>query len=324
MDIRDRRGLKGLAAQKLAGAPQARKIVLIWAGVTASVSLLVSLLSFLLDGQIEGTGGLSGIGLRSILSTAQTLLTLANMVLMPFWSLGYTACVLRFSQGEACPPQGLLEGFRRLGPAFRMMLLRAIIYVGICLLAGNIASFFFSISPASIAMYELLELHEEAFLAGTLSDAVSMEILRAMVPMLIGGGLLCVAVMIPVSYRLRLAEFRLMDEPRCRARVSLFESIRLMRHNSFALFRLDLSFWWYFLAEFLAASLCYGDIFLKALGVPLPMGADLAFFLFYAVGLGAQVALLCFKGNYVQTTYALLYRTLATGEEKNAAPANNL
>ena len=299
-------------------------MVLIWAGVSALVSLIVSFITFLLDGQIEGTGGLSGIGLRSILTTAQTLFSLANMVLMPFWSLGFTACVLRFAKGEDAHPRLLLEGFHRLGPAFRMMLLRSLLYIGIALLAGNLASILFTMSPQSLPLYALMEANEEALLAGTLTEEASMEMLRVMLPMLIGGALLCLAVLIPVTYRLRLAEFRLMDEPRCRARVSLLESNRLMRRNGWALFRLDLSFWWYFLAELLAASLCYGDILLAALGVSLPFGSDLAFFLFYILGLGAQVALLYCKGNYVQTTYALFYRTLANPEENPADSANIL
>ena len=324
MDIRDRQGLKHLAAERLDRLPNAKRIVLIWAGASALVSLLVSFISFLLEGQIAGTGGLSGIGLRSALTTAQTLFSLANMVLMPFWSLGFTACVLRFADGNDCTPQNLLEGFRRMGPAFRMMLLRALLYIGIALLTGNLASILFSMSPASMEMYALLEVHEEAFLAGTLTDEVAMEILMATKPMLIGGALLCVAVLIPVTYRLRLAKFRLMDEPRCRARVSLLESNRLMRRNGWALFRLDLSFWWYFLAELLAAALCYGDIFLAALGVTLPFGSELAFFLFYVLGLGAQVALLYCKGNQVQTTYALFYRTLAVPKEEPVKIVNNL
>ena len=310
MDIRDRRGLKGLAAERLDSLPNAKKIILIWAGVSALISLLVSLISFLLDGQIEGTGGLSGIGLRSALATAQALLSLANMVLMPFWSLGYTACVLRFADGENCHPRGLLEGFRRIGPAFRMLLLRSLLYIGVALLAGNLASILFSLSPSSLTMMELLEANQEALIAGTLSEELYTEMIQSMKPMLIGGTLLCVALLLPLVYRLRLAEFRLMDEPRCRARVALLESGRLMRRNGWALFRLDLSFWWYFLAELLAAALCYGDILLTAFGVSLPFGTDLAFFLFYVLGLSAQVALLYFKGNQVQTTYALFYRAL--------------
>ena len=54
------------------------------------------------------------------------------------------------------------------------------------------------------------------------------------------------------------------------------------------------------------------------------MSTDLAFFLFYVLGLGAQVALLYYKGNFVQTTYALFYRALANAEEKPADPVYNL
>ena len=324
MDIRDRRGLKRLAAERLGNAPQAKRIVLIWAGVSALVSLVVSFISFLLDARIEDTGGLAGIGLRSYLETAQTLLSLANMVLAPFWSLGYIACVLGFAQGRGTQPRDLLEGFRRMGPAIRMLLLRILLYVGIFLLAGNIASFLFTLSPSSLEMLQLMEIHEEALMTGVISDEVAAEMLQAMTPMLIGGGLLCIAAMIPVSYRLRLAEFRLMDEPRCRARASLLESNRLMRRNCMALFRLDLSFWWYFLAELLAASLCYGDVLLAAFGIQLPMGTDLAFFAFYVLGMGAQVALLYFRGNYVQTTYALFYRNLAAPDGNADSSVNNL
>lgn len=324
MDIRDRQGLKRLAAERLGKVPQAKRIVLIWAGVSALVSLVVSFISFLLDARIEDTGGLSGIGLRSFLETAQTLLSSANMILAPFWSLGYISCVLGFAQGQDAHPRGLLEGFRRTGPAIRMMLLRMLLYVGIFLLAGNIASFLFTLSPSSLQMLQLMEVHEEALMTGVISDEVAAEMLQAMTPMLIGGGLLGIAAMIPVSYRLRLAEFRLMDEPRCRARASLLESNRLMRRNCVSLFRLDLSFWWYFLAELLAAGLCYGDVLLGAFGIPLPIGTDLAFFAFYVLGMGAQVALLYFRGNYVQTTYALFYRNLAAPDGNTESSAKNL
>ena len=110
MDIRDRQGLKRLAAERLGKAPQAKRIVLIWAGVSALASLLVSFISFLLDARIEDTGGLAGIGLRSFLETAQTLLSLANMLLAPFWSLGYIACVLGFAQEQETHSRSLLEG----------------------------------------------------------------------------------------------------------------------------------------------------------------------------------------------------------------------
>ena len=78
MDIRDRRGLKQWAAQRLDQADNARRLVLIWSVASAVISLLASFLSFLLDTQIEQTGGLSGIGLRSVLTTAQSLLSMST------------------------------------------------------------------------------------------------------------------------------------------------------------------------------------------------------------------------------------------------------
>lgn len=321
MDIRDRRGLKELAARHLAEAPQAKRIILIWAGASALVALLVSLISFLLDTQIESTGGLSGIGLRSVLETVQSLLSLANVVLAPFWTLGYTACALRFARKQEAQPRNLLEGFRRFGPALRLLVLRYFLYLGLVIGALYLGFTVFSMTPLYLPVYELTGTAETALLEGTVTDALAMEMLRAMVPMFIGCGILCLAILIPVSYRLRLADFRIMDEPRCRARVSLRESVRLMHRNCINLFKLDLSFWWYFLAELLAAFLCYGDMVLPLLGVSLPMHKDLAFFLFYVLGLAAQVTLLYCVGNRVQTTYALFYTTLADpGQE--TAPAS--
>lgn len=310
MDIRDRNGMKILAAERVDNAPQAKKIILLWAGASALLSLAVSLISFLLDSQIELTGGLSGIGLRSVLTTLQTLLTIASTVLVPFWTLGYTGCTLRFARGQDARLRDLAEGFRRFGPALRLMLLRYLLYLGIALLAMNVSSMILSATPFAAPLYDLLAGSEEQILAGNVSDELLSAATAAMIPMFIGFLALFALLVIPLVYRLRLAELRLMDEPRCGARMAMRESSRLMFRKRFQLFRLDLSFWWYFLAEFLIAGLCYGDQLLPLFGVTLPIGADLAFFLFYALGLGAQVILLYFLGNRVQTTYAIFYDTL--------------
>ena len=197
------------------------------------------------------------------------------------------------------------------------MILQYLLYLGISFGSVYLGCIVFSMTPLAEPIYVFLEHNQEALMAGTLTDAQTMEMFRTMTPVLIACGLLCIAVMIPVSYRLRLVNYRLMDEPKCRARESLRESNRLMYCNCLSLFKLDLSFWWYFLAKLLINALCFGDFIFAALGIPLPIGADLAFFLFYIVGLGAQVILLYFKESYVQTTYALFYRSLFSPEEGN-------
>ena len=81
--------LRADAAAAVRCAPEQKKLVLVWAGTSVAVSLLVSIVNFLLEGQISGTGGLSGIGLRSILSTAQSVLSIASAILIPFWDLEF-------------------------------------------------------------------------------------------------------------------------------------------------------------------------------------------------------------------------------------------
>ena len=85
-----------------------------------------------------------------------------------------------------------------------------------------------------------------------------------------------------------------------------------------ALFRLDLHFWWYFLTMGAAALLTYGDSICAALNIALPLSATAQFFLFYALGLAAQTALLWAFGAKVELTYASAYDVLT--EERRQAP----
>ena len=75
MDPHDRRALKSAARESLAAAPyDPRKLILLHTGVTIAVSLIGTILNFVLSKQIENTGGLGGMGLRSMLSTVQSVL----------------------------------------------------------------------------------------------------------------------------------------------------------------------------------------------------------------------------------------------------------
>ena len=89
-------------------------------------------------------------------------------------------------------------------------------------------------------------------------------------------------------------------------------SFRLMRRNSIALFRLDLSFWWFYLMKLLVSFLCYGEVFLPMLGINLPFSYEVSFFTFYIASLLVQFCLLYACSNKIQTTYALFYDALRT------------
>lgn len=320
MNIRDLHDLKSAAREALSAAPDHRRLVLISAGAAAALSLAVSLVSFLLDGQIAQTAGLGGLGLRSVLSTVQSLLSLGMSLLLPFWSLGYVSAVLKLSRREPAAPGTLLDGFRRFWPALRLLLLKEIIYVGVAVLCVYAGSAVFSFTPLAAPLYEImLPLLAE----GSAPDAVTQAaMLDAMMPMMIGILVLCCIVLIPLSYRFRMAQLRLIDDSACGARMALGDSSRMMRGNRFALFRLDLSFWWFYLAQAVVMVLSYGDVLASGFGIDLPLSDNTAFFVFYVLGLLGQLVLFYYFQNFVKVTYAKAYDALRQPPARQETPAN--
>lgn len=312
MDIRNRRELKAAASEALRSAPNQKRLILIWAGIGTALPLIISVLTYLLEHRIADTGGLSGIGLRSILSTVQSVLSFSTSVLIPFWSFGYIAVTLRFARKEAVKDASLLEGFRRFRPVFRLILLEILIYAVICFICVQAVSTLLSFTPLAAPVYAILESAQEMLLTGAVDESVVQAFTEAMAPIFTISGLACVIVLIPVFYLLRLAPLCIMDLPGCGARQAIRMSLRMMRRNSLSLFCLDLSFWWFYLIQLLVGFLCYGDVLLPLIGIALPFSYEVSFFAFYIASLLVQFALLYMANNKVQTTYALFYTTLRT------------
>ena len=126
--------VQGRMAMDQASYPP-KKLIMIHSGVTIGVGLVLSVLSYLLDMGIAQTGGLGGIGARSILETIQTLLETVNMILMPFWSIGYIRVLLHWTRREDADGSTLLHGFRCLRPVMRLLFLQMILYVLLGLMA---------------------------------------------------------------------------------------------------------------------------------------------------------------------------------------------
>ena len=103
MDIRNRRGLKEEAGRSLARASyNPRKLALIHTAVTVGVALLVTLLNYYLNHQMDNTvSGLSGMGSRRILATVQTTLQYIQAFAMPFWEIGFVFVALRLLRQHA-------------------------------------------------------------------------------------------------------------------------------------------------------------------------------------------------------------------------------
>ena len=280
-----------------------RKLALIYAGVASGVTFLFTVIGYFLSRQIDNTGGIAGLGLRSILTTLQSVLPMISTLLIPFWDVGFLRAGMGFARNEEVNPNTLTAGFRRFGPVLRLLLLRVVLLVLLIMLSANIGSVIFSLTPWSASLMDIAEAIMEA---GTFTEELIATAMPTLLP-LYGIFFAVFAVLaIPMFYRLRMAEFILMDKPIGALPAMLF-SHRLMRGNCLRLFRLDLSFWWFYALSLCSIAIGYLDVILPYFGITLPVSSDVAFFLFYVLHLLSQLALSWWAGSFLQTTYAAAF-----------------
>ena len=302
-----------------------KRLVLIHTAVSLGVALLITVLNFILSRQIAGTGGLAGLGTRSVLETAQSALEFISMVATPFWEIGLIYAVLCWLKGESAGPDSLLQGFRRIGQVILLQLVRGLLFLSLAMGVLNFCIILFMLTPLSGGMAQLMSplLMEgmspqqmEAMMSSAEFMAATGE---AMLPLMAGVVVLFAAVALPFYYRMRFMEFSLMDGTG--ALGALVHSLRMTKKNCLQLVKLDLSFWWYYLLQLLCLVLCYGDLILPALNIHLPFTEDTAFFLFFLLGTACQCLLFWQYRGKVLTTYSMAYRALwqkpPTAREQN-------
>ncbi len=314
MDKFNRRDLK-IQAKEALSRSQSRplRLVGIHAGVTVAALLLLTALNALLQGQIAGTGGLSGMGYRSILSSVQALIQPLVSILLAFWNIGYLFVAWKLARGEDAAPRDLLQGIRRVGPAARFLVIKALIFLALGMICFYPSMSLYLMTPLARPLMEALEpLAAQSAVAGSveITDAMAEAVSQAMVPMLGIFLIIYLAVCTPFFYRFRLAEFALWEDPQAGALSALRRSSRITRGSRMDLLKLDLSFWWYYLALALLTALSYGDLLLPLLGIQLPVSQDAAFYLFYGLSLVGQGVLILVAKNYVTVTLARAYETL--------------
>ena len=316
MDIRNRRALKEAAGAKLAAAQyDPRRLALVHTGAALGVALLVMLINYLIGTQVETAGGLSGMGMRSVLGTVQTTLEYAVNIAMPFWEMGFIYAAVCMARGQRVGPASLLEGFRRFGPVLRLRLMKLFLYFGAAIACVYAASFLFMLTPFSTPMVEtLLPLMESAMTVEemelVLMQLPTEELIQMSVPYLVIFGILFLVAALFLCYRFRVADFILMDEPKTGALLAMSLSTRMTRRNRWELLKLDLSFWWFYLLAAVSVAVTYGDVLLPLMGVTLPMSAEAAWFVFYLLGAAVQLGLYWYGYSHLQTTWAVAHDTL--------------
>lgn len=316
MDICNRPALKQTARNCLERASyDPKKLVLLSSGAVTIVTIVVAVLDYLLQHGISATGGLSGVDTRSVLETIRSVLLIVQLLGIPFWRYGYTAAAMHTARGEPAAPRTLLSGFRRFGPLLRGLLVQLLIYFAIGYGSMTIIVQLYSLTPFAAPVYELLEpFVNEAMLTGVTPEidaATAMALLDAAAPMMLIWLAVCLVLYCITAYHVRLMPYLLLEEDRkLGAFAALGASHRSTKGHRLDLFKLDLSFWWYYVIELLLTAICYGDVLLQQAGITLPINDTVAFFLFYALYLIGLLGLHLWRKPQVETTYALAYDAL--------------
>lgn len=316
MTIRDRNQLRKTAVRRLKAASyKPRRLFLIHSGVTLGALLLMAVLQYVLTWQIDiNGGGLEGLPLRSVLETAQIVLSIAYTVLLPFWTMGVFYANLRLARGKSAYPHVLLEGFRRRGPVLRLMLMEGLIYAIITVVAMYGAWLFYGMTPDgqafSEALMKLIAI-EGMSDAGSLIDAIPVEVMdrvsRGYLPFF---GVVWALLIIPAVYRLRLAPYVLMDKERTGAWKAIRMSGKLTRRNCGHLVLLDLGYCWYYLVPLVLAVPAYADILLAYLQIEVPVDPAVLYIGGNVIYVVLTLIFQCLAKPRVQTTYALAYDVL--------------
>ena len=294
--------------------------MLVYAGIVALSSLVVTVVQDLLDSQISQTGGIQNIGTRSMLTTADTVLTIAQLLLVMCLTLGYTGSMLRIARGQYASPNSLKAGGERIWVLLRTRLLQMLIMTAaafaLCFLVVNVC-LLTPLSNRVIAVMGTVSAEE------LLSNGLAlMALYSAMLPII----LIYLVALVPLlwyfSCTYRMVDYLLIDRPQLGAFGVLRESRRMMQGNMKMMFRVDLSFWWYYLLQALVSVLIYLNMVLAPFAIGLP--PEVLYWGTVVLYLAADFALRYFFSNKVAVTYALFYDSLCPKQEQSGAVLGNI
>lgn len=320
MSIPSAKYLKKKASNRLQSGNDPKKVVLVYAGIVALSSLVVTVVQDLLDSQISQTGGIQNIGTRSMLTTADTVLTIAQLLLVMCLTLGYTGSMLRIARGQYASPNSLKSGGERIWVLLRTRLLQMLIMTAaafaLCFLVVNVC-LLTPLSNRVIAVMGTVSAEE------LLSNGLALIALySAMLPII----LIYLVALVPLlwyfSCTYRMVDYLLIDRPQLGAFGVLRESRRMMQGNMKMMFRVDLSFWWYYLLQVLVSVLVYLNMVLAPFAIGLPPAV--LYWGTVVLYLAADFALRYFFSNKVAVTYALFYDSLCPKQEQSGAVLGNI
>lgn len=309
MDILNPQSLREAAGRALNRGRDPKKLVYVYAGIGFALSLLVTLGSLFLDDRISGTGGLSQLGTRAVFSTIQQLLPMVCSLVALCLEFGYLSGMMRIARGQYADHTDLKVGFRKFWPLMRLMLLQGIIMLFVGILAFQVGSLIFSMTPWAGPLVEMM-MELSAMDPASIDEQALLSFLQQAAPMYLTVGVVFLIALIPVLFRLRMAMFCLLDDPNGRAMAAIGASNRMMRRRFGSMLKIDMSLWLYYAATLVMTVLMYSDLLLPALGINVPLDPLVFSLLVYGAALVLQFVIQVTLRNKVETVYITAYDRL--------------
>lgn len=296
------KSIKAYAAARMeANAPAARRLILMYALILAGAQVLNLGAGELLLRQADKMTGLSAIGIRSILISAQRMLGLLLTVLSPLWLAGYMAAALDLARGEAPASDRLTCAIRspwRYLICFLLLLIRIFACGYVAVLGAALLLSFFPLAVFSGDPNAILQ-----------DPAATAQFMQEAMPLILGLSALFLLIALVLLFRYRLFLFVAADHPELRSSMVLRVSSALMQGVGRQFLRLDLSFWWYYLLLVAVEAIPLGGQLTILLDISVPMG-DWFYLLLDAIYLTASTLLAIVFMNRIQVTYAATYDQL--------------
>ena len=323
------RELKQQARERLEACPQEKKIGLLYGGGLFVISVVYLLADLLISRLTPQTGGLSTIGTRSFMSALSGILPVVTYLLSMCLSFGYMGGMVRISRGQYASPNALRTGFERFWPLLRLTFFKGLIVLGFSMGAFYLATILFTLSPFSDRLIQALE---PVVSGGSLLSEGTMELTEGVIeavnasllPLMAIFLVIAAVFVVPLLYRLRMTDYVLYDHPEAGALYAIRESKKMMRFHRLSVFKLDLSFWWFYLALALSYALNYAPMFLSVSGISLPVEGEALSVLCFLLSCAAEFVVIYFLRSRMEVTCALAYNRLKPKEQSTGAVLGNI
>lgn len=266
----------------------AKRLIQVYALVWAVAVIVLNLLSFFLDEASAGLSGLSYAGTRNNLLLVNIGITLVVELALLLWQAGYSGVALSLSRGNTPKWQQLLWGLYQ---PHRYLLCGLMLFLRWFMLTYLVTMLFVFVMPP------------ELLLDGEMITDLAYNGLM----MLTG------VVLATLIFNRRLLFFRMADGVDRPAFLVYRDAIALLRRRRGWFLRIDLHFWWYYLAQVIILALPYLSLLLPEAYADWLLTLDLGLLLVSTV---STVCLELSCRNRIWVTYALAYDALLQEREE--------